>query len=88
MGAFELRCTFKKKYASYLSELAVSLSGLFKISILGSINSCLLANDLFSVKTKQGNNIKLDSIPKANVIAINPQGHGASKIRKHKYGET
>jgi hypothetical protein len=34
----------------------------------------LLANDLFSVKTKQGNNIKLDSIPKANVIAINPQG--------------
>jgi hypothetical protein len=33
----------------------------------------LLANDLFSVKTKQGNNIKLDSIPKANVM-INPQG--------------
>jgi hypothetical protein len=41
--AFEfVRCTLKKKYASYLSELAVSLSGLFKISILGSINSCLL----------------------------------------------
>jgi hypothetical protein len=81
MGSFFLRCTLKKKYASYLSELAVSLSGLF-ISILGSINSCLLANDLFSVKTKQGNNIKLDSIPKANVIAINPQGRRCLQNQK------
>jgi hypothetical protein len=65
-----LYAALKKKYASYLSELL--FIRLFKISILGSINSCLLANDLFSVKTKQGNNIKLDSIPKANVM-INPR---------------
>jgi hypothetical protein len=37
------------------------------------------------LKTKQGNNIKLDSIPKANVIAINPRAT-VLKIRKHKYG--
>jgi hypothetical protein len=32
----------------------------------------LLANDLFSVNTRHGKSIKLDNIPKAKVIAINP----------------
>ena len=42
------------------------------MSIVGSKNSCWLAIDLFNVKTKHGNSIKFDSIPKASVIAINP----------------
>jgi hypothetical protein len=46
----------------------------------GSINSCLLVNDLFKVNTKQGNNIKLDSIPKASVMAIKSTNNGTTKI--------
>jgi hypothetical protein len=62
---------FKKAY-----RLFIGIFGLFfrlaQNINFGSINSCLLVNDLFKVNTKQGNNIKLDSIPKASVMAINP----------------
>ncbi len=42
------------------------------MSIFGSIKSCSLANVLFKVNTKAGNNIKLDSIPNSKVKEIKP----------------
>jgi hypothetical protein len=71
---------FKKAY-----RLFIGIFGLFfrlaQNINFGSINSCLLV-DLFKVNTKQGNNIKLDSIPKASVMAINPPRAAGTKIKK------
>jgi hypothetical protein len=60
-----------KNRTDYLSESSVSFQACSKHQFWFD-KLCLLVNDLFKVNTKQGNNIKLDSIPKASVMAINP----------------
>ena len=42
------------------------------MSMVGSRNSCSLANVLFSDNTNEGSNTKLDSIPKNSVSATRP----------------
>ena len=56
----------------FLSNSSNSSSVCSKISMVGIINSCLLANVLFKVKTNEGSKTKLDSIPKNKVKATSP----------------
>lgn len=43
-----------------------------KIAMVGEINSCWLAIDLFNDKTSEGNKTRLDNIPKNKVNATRP----------------